>query len=106
MAAEWPAPVERAPAHFTLSQNYPNPFNPTTTIQYEIPWPGSRVEIRIYDVVGRLVAALVDEHKLPGMYILSWNGRDRNGESVTTGVYFLRMRANQFVDTKKLLLLK
>jgi len=96
----------RLPVKFRLRQNYPNPFNPTTTIAYEVPRPGSRVEIALYDVAGRRVAILVNEDKVPGSYSLSWDGRNREGVPVASGVYFLRMRAGEFVETKKLLLLK
>ncbi len=97
---------EVIPTRFRLGQNYPNPFNPTTTIAYDVPRPGSRVEISLYDVGGRLVATLVDENKVPGSHFVTWDGQNRHGEVVATGVYFLRMRAGRFVETKKLLLLK
>jgi len=93
------------PNRFSLSQNYPNPFNPTTSIAYEVPVP-SRVQIAVYDVTGRLVAVLADEQKIPGRYDVEWNGHDRRGQPVASGVYFLRMQAGVFVNTKKLLLLK
>jgi parallel beta-helix repeat protein len=94
------------PRHFRLSQNYPNPFNPTTTVSYDVPKPGSRVQIAIYDVAGRLVAVLVDEHRVPGSYVDVWDGHDRRGQPVASGVYFLRMKAGSFVNTRKLLMLK
>ncbi len=100
------AAVPDVPKQFRLGQNYPNPFNPTTTIAYEVPEPGSRVEIVLFDVTGSRVAVLVEEHKAPGFYALSWDGQNRNGEPLASGVYFLRMRAGRFVETKKLLLLK
>ncbi len=94
------------PKQFRLGQNFPNPFNPTTTIMYEVPKPGSSVELVLYDVTGKRVAVLVEEYKAPGFYSQSWDGRNRNGEPLASGVYFLRMRAGAFVGTKKLLLLK
>jgi flagellar hook assembly protein FlgD len=106
MAAGEETTDPRIPTHFNLRQNYPNPFNPATTVAYEVPRPGSRVEIALYDVGGRLVAVLVDEHRAPGFYSVTWDGVNRSGEPVASGVYFLRMRAGHFVDTKKLLLLK
>lgn len=102
----WPTPVADVPDRFALSQNYPNPFNPTTTISYAVPNPGARVQIALYDVAGRLVATLVDEQKAPGSYFAAWNGRDQTGEPVASGVYFLRMRAGAFLETKKLVMLK
>jgi hypothetical protein len=106
LAWQLPAPVGNTPARFALSQNYPNPFNPTTTVAYQVPKPGSQVEITLYDVAGRLVVRLVDEQKAPGSYVASWDGHDRNGERVASGVYFLRMRAGAFVETKKIVMLK
>lgn len=99
-------PDEDIPARFRLGQNYPNPFNPTTTIAYEVPSPGSYVAITLYDVEGRRVADLVNGHKAPGFYSVSWNARDLNGDPVASGVYFLRMKAGHFLSTKKLVLLK
>jgi FlgD Ig-like domain len=94
------------PTRFNLKQNYPNPFNPTTTISYDVPRPGGRVELAIYDVAGRLVTILVNEHRPAARYVIHWDGRDRRGQPVASGVYFLRMRAAQFNVTKKLLLLR
>ena len=106
MLDQWPGPTGDEPTRFSLSQNYPNPFNPTTTIAYQVPSPGSEVEIALYDVTGRLVGTLVREHKVPGSYVVTWDGRDRSGEPVATGVYFVKMRAGSFVETKKIVMLK
>lgn len=89
-----------------LGQNYPNPFNPTTTVSYEVPPPGAHVRIELYDVAGRLVATLVNEEKLAGTYETVWKGRNHRGQPVASGVYFLRMRAGSFVQTRKLVVLK
>ena len=97
---------ESAPIRFELTQNFPNPFNPATTIAFSVPPPGARVEITLYDVVGRRVAELVNGHKTPGRYRVSWDGHNRRGESVASGVYFLRMRAGTFVETRKLHLIR
>jgi Right handed beta helix region/FlgD Ig-like domain len=94
------------PTRFSLRQNYPNPFNPTTTIAYDVPRPGADVEISLYDVAGRLVTILVDEQKMPGRYQVHWDGHDRRGQPVASGVYFLRMKAGTFTETKKVLLLR
>lgn len=85
---------------FTLQQNYPNPFNPGTNIQYTV---GSKqfVSIKIYDVLGREIATLVNEEKQPGEYKISFNG-----SNLSSGTYFYRLRAGEFLETKKLLLLK
>jgi flagellar hook assembly protein FlgD len=89
-----------------LMQNHPNPFNPTTTIAYDVAEAG-HVTIEVYDVSGRLVQRLVNAHKDAGRHQASWNGRDMNGSSVHTGVYFYRMSAPGYQSpAKKMLLLK
>jgi hypothetical protein len=93
------------PRAFRLGQNVPNPFNPTTTVEFEVPAPGL-VKVAVYDVRGALVAVLVSRQMTPGNHRLTWDGRNRSGEPVSSGVYFIRMQANTFVDTKKILLLK
>jgi len=88
------------PTIFALSQNYPNPFNPATTISYDVPKSGI-VALKVYDVLGREVALLVNEQKQPGSYRVKFDG-----SSLSSGVYFYRLQAGSFVDTKKLVLLK
>jgi parallel beta-helix repeat protein len=88
------------PNTFVLYQNYPNPFNPTTRIRYEIPRE-TNVSMKIYDVLGREVVTLVDGPQKPGRYEIDWNAG-----KYATGVYFYRLRADPFVATKKLLLVK
>jgi hypothetical protein len=94
------------PTVSSLHQNRPNPFNPTTTLTYDVATPGV-VSVRIYSVTGELVRTLVDEFKTTGRYDVVWDGRDNNGTTVTTGVYFYRMTAAGFASqTRKMLLLK
>ena len=88
------------PKTFALGNNYPNPFNPTTTIQYNIP-KYSNVSIRIFDIRGRQVALLVDQRMNPGYFSVVWNGNQ-----YSSGLYFVQMIAGQYVDTKKLMLIK
>lgn len=88
------------PADYSLSQNYPNPFNPTTKINYTIPKSGF-VTLKIFDVLGREVAVLVNAEKSAGSYIV-----DFNASALTSGVYFYRLEVNGFVDIKKMTLLK
>ena len=92
--------LSAAPVEFTLEQNYPNPFNPTTTIKYSIPEAGN-VELKVYDILGNEVAALVNESKSPGNY-----SADFDATSLASGIYICTLRANNFVQTKKMLLLK
>jgi hypothetical protein len=87
------------PETFQLPQNYPNPFNPTTTIQYLVP-SIQYVSLKIYDVLGREVASHVGEIKQPGTYTVTW---DASGFS--SGVYFYRLKAGKYVETKKMILL-
>jgi len=88
------------PAGFVLGQNYPNPFNPITTIKYSLP-ERSYVEIKVLDMLGREVATLSNEEKQAGSYTVQWNA---NG--VASGVYFYRLQAGEFHETKKLVLQK
>jgi hypothetical protein len=85
---------------YSLSQNYPNPFNPSTTIKYSLAQTG-RVTLSIYDLLGREVVKLIDEEKPAGEYETKWNA-----SSHPSGVYFLRMQAGEFGETRKLLLMK
>lgn len=88
------------PNDYYLSQNYPNPFNPSTTIEYKIP-SGNFVELKIYDVLGREVKTLVNEYKNSGAYKVSFDAG-----IFASGVYFYRLKAGNFVQTKKMLLMK
>ncbi|MBC8043844.1 MAG: VCBS repeat-containing protein [Rhizobacter sp.] len=93
-------PTSVAPAAFTLSQNYPNPFNPSTTIRYSLP-AASDVKLKIYDVLGKEVATLVNERKATGTYTANFNAAQ-----FASGVYFYRLQAGTAVQTKKMLLVK
>jgi len=95
-----------APLVAALHQNYPNPFNPTTTIQYDVPSGGARVDLAVYDVAGRLVTRLVARDETAGYKSVVWDGRNHAGRPVATGVYFYRLRAGEFVETRKMVLLK
>ena len=90
-----------------LSNSYPNPCNPSTTINYRIAG-FTRVHLAIYDTKGRLVRTLVDEEKAPraGGFSVVWNGRDNEDQVASSGVYFYRLTAGQFSQTKKLVLIK
>jgi len=88
-----------------LAQNYPNPFNPTTRIAFGLEKRGS-VDIRIFDARGRLVRILVATTLEPGKYEVQWDGRDRTGKFVGSGVYFIRMNTGSFVRTRKAVLLR
>jgi hypothetical protein len=93
------------PERFALSQNYPNPFNPGTNIEYRVP-VRSHVLIEVFNVLGERVCTLVDEVKPVGEHRVSWNGRNSGGATVSSGAYFYRIQAGEFVATKKMLLVK
>jgi len=88
-----------------LSQNWPNPFNPSTTIEFGLKESG-HVALRIYDAAGRLVAVLLDEDRPAGRYEAAWNGSDGKGAKVSSGVYFYRLTAGDFIETRKMVLLR
>lgn len=98
-------PVEILPSSFALGQNYPNPFNPNTIISYNLPKQSS-VQIKIYDAVGNEVRSLISEDKAAGKYNILWDARDNFGNQVASGVYFYRITAGDFVQTKKMILMK
>ncbi|MDP2039283.1 MAG: T9SS type A sorting domain-containing protein, partial [Ignavibacteria bacterium] len=83
----------------------PNPFNPATTIRYQIAI-GSHVILKMFDILGREVTTLVNEYKQAGTYNEKFNVETRHGASLQSGVYFYRLQAGSFVQTKKMLLIK
>lgn len=93
---------EELPSQYELTQNYPNPFNPSTIITYQIP-ENSNVTLKVYDVLGKEVTTLVNEFQSAGRYSVRMNGVIQN---LTSGVYFYTIRANNFIQTKKMMLVK
>ena len=93
------------PTNFALSQNYPNPFNPQTRIDYQVPQT-TNINISVYNIVGQLVATLVDEVKSPGQYSVGWNATDQKGLHVSSGIYLVRMVSDNYSAARKLVLLK
>jgi hypothetical protein len=93
------------PSSFTLSANFPNPFNPVTGINYSVPYR-AHVLVEVFDLLGREVRTLVNETKSAGSYRIEWNGCDNDGQVVSTGVYLYRLKADDFVQTRKMMLLK
>jgi hypothetical protein len=98
------SPADGAKA--VLYQNSPNPFNPVTTLSYEIPAAG-HVTLRVFDVSGRLINNLVDREQSSGTHRVAWDGRDKDGTTAVSGVYFYQLKFDgEIVQTRKMLLLK
>ncbi len=93
------------PTEFSLSQNYPNPFNPSTTIQFSLPG-ASDVRLEVLNILGQVVATLVNDQQEAGYHTIDWNGKDGGGNSVASGIYFYRITAGDYQESKKMLLLK
>jgi hypothetical protein len=93
------------PTAFALLPNTPNPFNPETTLRFALPHEGV-VELSIYDALGQQVRVLVDEVRAAGAYAAMWDGRDALGKQVSSGVYFYELRAGEYRQMRRMLLLK
>jgi hypothetical protein len=93
------------PKEFDLRQNYPNPFNPGTVIEYALP-KLAHVTIEIYNLLGQKVNVLVEEDQKAGLYRVDWDGKDKQGEELASGIYFYRIQAGDFVKCKKMIMLK
>jgi len=102
--------VSSEPVGFVLYQNYPNPFNPQTVIEYQISnfmaMHASLVQIRIYDVLGREIKTLVNQKQEAGRYAVVWDGTNEAGAKVASGVYLYHLLVSDFVQTKKMILLR
>ena len=93
------------PATYALENNYPNPFNRSTMIGYQTPSSGW-VKVEIYNLLGQRVRTLVNEHQPAGKYTVEWDGLNETGEEVSSGIYFYRLSAQGFSQTKKMTFLK
>jgi hypothetical protein len=93
------------PSRYCLNQNYPNPFNSSTRISFDL-YEDARVELSVYDLLGRKVSTLMDQYLTVGSHDVTWNGRSDKGENMASGVYFYRLQANDFSETKRMLLMK
>ncbi|MGH1365449.1 MAG: M4 family metallopeptidase [Calditrichia bacterium] len=93
------------PSSFQLHTNFPNPFNPTTSIRYDLP-KSSSVSLGIYNSLGQLVRKLVSEEQSAGFKTVRWDGRNEAGQSTSSGIYLYRLEAGDFVQTRKMMLLK
>ncbi|MDP4116881.1 MAG: M4 family metallopeptidase, partial [Bacteroidota bacterium] len=95
----------KTPSNFEISQNYPNPFNPTTSITYALP-KAEYVTMYVYDITGKQVAELVNNNQNPGTYTVTWNGKNSNGNVVSSGIYFYKIKAGNYTKTFKMNLIK
>ena len=98
--------LPKLPTVTALYQNYPNPFNPSTVISYDIA-VGGEVTIKIFDARGALVQTLFQGHREPGRYEIGWDGKNRAGLQVATGIYFYRLQTDTgFTETRKMILIR
>jgi hypothetical protein len=93
------------PSDYSLAQNYPNPFNPTTMIRFALP-KSSNVKLAVFNILGQQIVTLVNESRQAGIHEVVWDGRDRQGQTVASGIYFYHLTTDDFVDSKKMVLLK
>lgn len=93
------------PQSYSLSQNYPNPFNPETEIRYDLPRDG-KVRLTVYNPLGQVVKVLVDEEQDAGFHIIRWNGRNKLGEEVSSGIYFYQLQTSNYAETKRMVLIR
>ncbi|MGA2624212.1 MAG: FlgD immunoglobulin-like domain containing protein, partial [Bacteroidota bacterium] len=93
------------PKEFALSQNYPNPFNPTTRFNVDVP-KTTNVDVIVYNILGQRVATLLSGIQSAGYHTVEWDGRDAHGLVVPSGMYFVRMTADQFTSVRKAMMLK
>ncbi len=93
------------PEDFVLFQNYPNPFNPTTNIRFRIV-DGRFVNLKVFDLIGNEVATLINKDLPPGEYEVEFSASGRNVYHLTSGIYFYRLKAGSYVETKKMILMK
>ncbi|MCK4656520.1 MAG: T9SS type A sorting domain-containing protein, partial [candidate division Zixibacteria bacterium] len=93
------------PSTYLLHQNSPNPFNPSTSIAFELP-DADHVKLAVYNILGQKVITLVDEYLGQGSHSVRWDGGDSRGNSVSSGIYFYRLQTDEFIDTKRMVLLK
>ena len=98
-------PAESIPTGYALDQNYPNPFNPDTRISFALPSSGS-IRLIVYNVLGREVRTLVSSNLNAGQHTVIWDGRDNEGMTAASGVYFYRLEAGDYTMTRKMMLLK
>jgi hypothetical protein len=98
-------PDHGIPEEHDVSQNYPNPFNPSTSLRFVVPGR-SRVNIAVYNTAGQMIKTLLDEDRDAGEHTVRWDGKSDQGGTVASGAYFCQVRIGDFLQTKKMLLVK
>ncbi len=93
------------PQDYSLGQNYPNPFNPSTQIQFQVA-SQTDVKLAIFNLLGQRVRTLVESNYQPGFYNVTWDGRDSQGRLTTSGIYIYQLQAGNFLETRRMVLLK
>jgi len=93
------------PERYFLAQNYPNPFNPSTQIAFGLQ-VGGHTTVTVYNLLGQQVSQLLDEYRAAGSHVVAWDGMDNNGQPVPSGIYFYRIRSEDFTQTRKMVLMK
>ncbi len=106
-----PTSVENSegfPEQFSLAQNFPNPFNPSTVINYTIPQAlnSLQVKLEIFNLLGQKVKTLVDAKQVAGEHSMQWNGKNESGNLVTSGIYLYRLKAESFVEMRKMMYIR
>ena len=97
--------INQLPHAFNLYNNYPNPFNPVTTLRYDLP-EDALVNITIYDIMGRIVRTLINSQQNAGFKSIQWNATNDAGSPLSAGLYLYKIQADNFVETRKMVLLK
>ena len=95
----------RIPSSFALEQNYPNPFNPETEIHFQLP-AARQVLVRIFNTLGQEIRTLTEIHYDAGFHSVRWDGKDRNGSPVSSGVYLYQIQAGEFSQVRKMSLIR
>jgi hypothetical protein len=93
------------PEKFVLRQNYPNPFNSVCNIEYALP-TNCHVTVAVYNILGQMVKVLLDEYQDAGSKLVKWDGKDERGKDVASGIYFYRLEAGEFSESKRMVMLK
>jgi|GEM_PF-779161 len=97
--------TSNTPMVYSLEQNYPNPFNPSTVITYTVP-EKTNVKLEIYNMLGQRIVSLFDQEQAAGTHSIGWNGRNGRNEQLSSGIYFLQMRAGSYSNVRKMILMK